>query len=121
MRYLAISALLIVATILESSGDAVVRVGLFDRVGIARVGMLIAGGTLLFGYGVVLNLAPISFDRVVGIYVGTLFVVWQVVNFITYRTVPSLPVIVGGFLIMAGGLIVAFWGNSAGTSVTPHA
>jgi small multidrug resistance family-3 protein len=38
---------------------------------------------------------------------------WQVVNFAIFRTPPSLPILVGGALIVAGGLIVTFWKPSA--------
>src|SRR5256885_1495400 len=33
-----------------------------------------------FGYGFFLNLAPIEFGQVVGLYIATLFVVWQVID-----------------------------------------
>jgi small multidrug resistance family-3 protein len=36
---------------------------------------------MLFDYGVSLNLAPIEFHRVVGMYIATLFVVWRIVNY----------------------------------------
>jgi hypothetical protein len=55
-----------------------------------------------------LNLAPLEFGRVVGLYIATLFVVWQVVNFISFRATPDLPVIIGGALIVVGGAIVSF-------------
>jgi hypothetical protein len=56
-----------------------------------------------------LNLAPLDFGRVVGLYIATLFVVWQVVNFMTFRSLPTLPILVGGALIIAGGAFVSFW------------
>jgi hypothetical protein len=101
--------LLIIATMLEVSGDAVVRVGIYSHVGLIRAGMLAAGGVLLLGYGSVLNLAPVEFGRVVGLYIATLFVVWQVINFVVFRSAPSLPIIAGGALIVAGGLLVTYW------------
>jgi small multidrug resistance family-3 protein len=67
------------------------------------------GGALLFGYGLSLNTAPLEFEKVVGIYIATLFVMWQIVSYITFRTVPTLPILAGGALIIIGGLIVAFW------------
>jgi small multidrug resistance family-3 protein len=111
MRYLVVWACLIVATTLESSGDAIVRKGLFDRVGLGRIGTLLAGAVLLFGYGVMLNLAPQPFERVVGLYIATLFVVWQIISFIAFRTTPGLPILVGGAFVVVGGLIVTFWEN----------
>ena len=100
---------LICATTLEAFGDAVVRMGVYNHVGLARAGLFLGGGCLLFGYGLFLNLAPLEFGRVVGLYIATLFVVWQVVNFITFRAPPSPPILLGGALIIAGGLVVTFW------------
>jgi small multidrug resistance family-3 protein len=113
MRFLVVWAFLIAATTLESGGDALVRTGLFSRTGIARLGVLGLGAAMLFGYGVMLNLAPQPFERVVGLYIATLFVVWQVIGFIAFGATPSPPILVGGTLIVAGGLIVSFWGLPA--------
>jgi hypothetical protein len=112
MRYLLVFAFLIAATTLEASGDAIVRKGLFDRTGLARIGVLLAGAVLLFGYGVMLNLAPQPFERLVGLYIATLFVVWQIISFIAFGSVPSPPILIGGGLIIIGGLIVSFWDAS---------
>ena len=109
MRFLTVWAFLIAATTLEAGGDAFVRNGLFARTGLPRVGILVLGAALLFGYGVMLNLAPQPFERVVGLYIATLFIVWQIISFIAFGSTPSLPVLIGGALIVAGGLIVSFW------------
>jgi hypothetical protein len=100
---------LIAATALESFGDAVVRIGLFSRSGAVQAATLLGGAILLFGYGSLLNLAPVPFERVVGLYIATLFCVWQAVSFTSFRTVPSIPVVAGGLLIVVGGLVVTFW------------
>jgi hypothetical protein len=109
LKFLIMWSYLIAATTLESTGDALVRIGLFERAGMARVGVMAGGAVLLFGYGTMLNLTPLPFERVVGLYIATLFLVWQVVSFFTFRAIPSLPILVGGALIIAGGLIVSFW------------
>jgi hypothetical protein len=101
--------LLLAATILEVSGDAVVRMAIYNHAGFARVGLLLAGAALLLGYGTLLNLAPLEFGQVVGLYLATLFVVWQVINFVAFRALPTLPIVVGGALVIAGGAIVTFW------------
>ena len=106
---LVIFGFLVVATTLEVTGDAIVRIGLGRPAGIARGVYFLAGAVLLFGYGLALNLAPIEFNRVVGIYLATLFVVWQVITFFAFRTLPTAPVMLGGVMIVAGGLIVSFW------------
>jgi hypothetical protein len=109
LKFLGVWAFLMAATAMEASGDAVVRIGLFERTGAIRVGALAGGAALLFGYGVLLNLTPLPFERVVGLYIATLFLMWQAVSFVTFRTIPSAPVVVGGTLIVLGGLVVTFW------------
>jgi small multidrug resistance family-3 protein len=58
---------LIAAASLEAFGDAVVRMGLGQTAWLPRSGLFLAGALLLFGYGLSLNLAPIEFNRVVGL------------------------------------------------------
>jgi hypothetical protein len=101
--------LLLAATILEVSGDAVVRTAIYNHAGLARMGLFLAGAALLFGYGTFLNLAPLDFGQVVGLYLATLFVVWQVINFLAFRAIPTLPIMLGGSLVIAGGAIITFW------------
>jgi small multidrug resistance family-3 protein len=102
-------AFLVVATALEVSGDALIRKSLFDHAGLARIGLFVFGTCLLAGYGTLLNLAPLQFGQVVGLYIATLFVMWQIINFVFFRDVPTLPILAGGVLIVTGGLIVSFW------------
>ncbi len=109
MNTLATLGFLVIATILESSGDAIVRLALGRHSLVARIGLFALGALLLFGYGVFLNLAPVDFGKVVGLYIATLFIVWQIVNFLFFRHLPTLPVLVGGLLIVAGGCLVTFW------------
>jgi small multidrug resistance family-3 protein len=85
--------LLLVATTLEAGGDAVVRVGLY--------------------HGVVLNQAPFDFGRLIGAYVATFFVVGQVINLVAFGTPPSVPVAVGGLLIIFGGAVITLWDRPA--------
>jgi hypothetical protein len=100
---------LVLATTLEVSGEAIVRIAIYNHAGLARIGLMVAGAALLFGYGCTLNLAPLEFGQVVGLYIATLFVIWQLINFIAFRKVPSLSIALGGALIVVGGLIVTFW------------
>jgi len=100
---------LLIATTLEVSGDAIVRLAIYNHVGAIRIGLFLAGAALLLGYGSFLNLAPLDFGRVVGLYIATLFLVWQVINLIVFRALPTVPILVGGALIVAGGAIVTFW------------
>lgn len=102
---------LIAATTAEACGDAIVRLGLRQENLSLRVALFFAGAALLFCYGVFINLPAVEFGRVVGLYIATLFVVWQIVNFAVFRTSPSGPVLAGGALIVLGGSIVTFWGR----------
>lgn len=106
---LVILLFLIVATAMEVTGDAIVRIGIGQQGLSMKLAHFIGGGLLLFGYGYALNSAPIEFEKVVGIYIATLFVMWQVIGFLFFRHVPTLPIMLGGSLIVIGGLIVAFW------------
>ena len=99
----------LLATIFEVSGDAIIRKCIYNYTGATRAGFFMVGAILLFCYGFFLNLAPVEFGQVVGLYIATLFIVWQVGNYIAFRTLPTVPVIVGGALIIAGGLIITFW------------
>jgi len=104
----------LIATTLEVSGDAVVRKAIYDHADVARIGLMLGGAALLFGYGFAINLAPVEFARVVGLYIATLFVVWQIITFIAFRALPNSPILIGGALIIAGGLSITFW-NGLGT------
>jgi len=109
LNKLVILSFLIVATTVEASGDAIVRMGLNEQALVPRIVLFLIGAILLFGYGLSLNLAPLEFGRVVGLYIATLFVVWQIISFIAFRSLPTIPILLGGALIIAGGCIVTFW------------
>ena len=104
-----IALLLLVATTLEVSGDAIVRMAIYQHAGWVRLAWFFGGAALLFGYGFFLNSAPVEFGRIVGLYIATLFVVWQVINFVAFRTVPDLPIGLGGALVISGGLVITYW------------
>jgi small multidrug resistance family-3 protein len=101
---------LVIATTLEVSGDAIVRIAIHGHHrGLIRAGFYLAGAALLFGYGSFLNLAPLEFGQLVGLYIAILFVVWQGINAIVFGALPTPPILLGGALIIAGGAIVTFW------------
>lgn len=108
-----IPLLLILATTLEVSGDALVRLGIYQYAGSIRLACFLSGAALLFGYGSVLNTAPVDFARIVGLYIATLFVIWQIISFLVFKTLPGLPILLGGALIITGGLIITFWHTAA--------
>ncbi|MEO6922687.1 MAG: hypothetical protein ABI142_02575 [Bryocella sp.] len=97
------------ATIFEAVGDAMVRIAIHQSVASTRIGVFLLGAVLLTAYGTSLNLAPVEFAEVTGIYVATLFVVFQITNFIIFHTTPTVPILVGGAFIVTGGVIISAW------------
>ena len=111
MRLLAtlpIPLVLLVAALLEAGGDALIRKSLVSGAGPARIALFAAGAAVLCAYGTLLNLAPIEFGRVVGLYIVFFFLTWQVIAWFTFGAQPTWPVLAGGALIVAGGLRVSF-------------
>jgi small multidrug resistance family-3 protein len=109
MRHVPLPVLLLAAALLEAGGDGLVRKALLDSAGPARIALFAAGAAVLFAYGIFVNLAPLEFGQLIGLYIATLFVMWQLINFVFFHTPPTLPILVGGMLIVMGGLIVSFW------------
>jgi small multidrug resistance family-3 protein len=109
VRYLVPLALLVLATTLEAGGDAIIRVGLRSHPIPARAILMLTGAVVLYGYGLTLNLAPLDWGRLIGAYVATFFVVGQIINLVVFRTAPTLPIVVGGLFIAAGGAIITLW------------
>jgi small multidrug resistance family-3 protein len=109
MKAMKIFLFVLAATIFEAVGDAVVRVALHHTSLPARIGFFVLGGCLLTLYGTSLNLAPVEFAAVTGMYIAVLFVVFQITNYAFFRTAPTPAVLVGGTLIVTGGLIVSLW------------
>lgn len=105
-----IVAYIVMATMFEAVGDAVMRVALRTPYALTgRVALFALSSLLLTLYGLFLNLAPVEFATVTGIYLASLFIAFQIVNFLFFRHVPSTGVIAGGTLIVAGAAIIYFW------------
>ena len=62
---------------------------------------------MLFAYGCVVNAPRWDFGRLLGIYVVFFFVVAQVVAWPGFGQRPTLPLVLGGALIVAGGLVIS--------------
>jgi drug/metabolite transporter superfamily protein YnfA len=107
MRYGTSMVLLFLAAVLESGGDALMRSGLHNRTMTQRCGFFIAGGLILTAYGYIVNAPRWQFGRLLGVYVTIFFLVAQSIAWLAFAEKPSIPVIVGGLLIIAGGLIVS--------------
>ena len=110
MKVLFPLVLIVLATSLEAGGDAVIRVALKQPHALSiRVLLMLAGAAILYGYGLTLNLSPLDWGRLIGAYVATFFVVAQIINLVFFGTAPTMPILVGGSFIVAGGLIATFW------------
>ena len=101
--------LLVAAAALEAGGDALVRGGLFGPTFARRALLLALGALVLFAYGCFVNLPRWDFGRLLGVYVAAFFVVAQVINWAGFGQKPTLPILVGGALIVAGGLVITLW------------
>lgn len=102
-------AFIVAATIFEAVGDAVMRIALHYHVMPTRIFLFASGTLLLAMYGVSLNLAPVEFAEATGIYMASLFIAFQVTNYLFFHKGPSRPVLVGGALIITGALVVSLW------------
>jgi drug/metabolite transporter (DMT)-like permease len=110
MNNAVILVLLVVAAALEAGGDALARTALHSQaVPLVRLGIFAAAALVLFVYGVTVNLPPWDFGKLLGVYVSLFFVVAQVINYIAFDTKPTAPIIAGGALILAGGMLMTFW------------
>ncbi len=97
-----IAALLLVAAVLEVGGDAVIRRGLYGGGGL----LVVAGVVVLGGYGIVVNLVPWEFSKLLGVYVGVFAAVSVLCGrFVFGESVPTSTWL-GLVLVIAGGLVI---------------
>jgi hypothetical protein len=101
--------ILMLAAFLEALGDSLFQTGFYRTSGWARWAALAAGGVTLAAYGASVNLPRWDFGRLLGVYVVFFFVLAQVLNKVRFGQGPTLPIWVGGGLIVSGGLVVALW------------
>jgi small multidrug resistance family-3 protein len=98
--------ILFAAAVLEAGGDAIVRSGIHAGQLAQRILLFILGGCVLFAYGWVVNAPPWDFGKLLGIYVVFFFVVAQLISFFAFGQKPSIALLLGGSLIVAGGLVI---------------
>jgi drug/metabolite transporter superfamily protein YnfA len=99
--------ILFTAALLEAGGDAIVRFGLRSSSLWQRGVFFVAAALILFGYGWTVNRPPWDFGKLLGLYVVFFFVIAQVISWAAFKQAPSLHVLVGGALIIAGGVVIA--------------
>jgi small multidrug resistance family-3 protein len=86
---------LTLAAFLEAYGDSFFQVSFYRSSGAGRVLAFVAGVAVLAAYGSVVNVPRWDFGKLLGVYVVLFFLM--------------APIYAGGSLIVAGGLVIAFW------------
>jgi small multidrug resistance family-3 protein len=107
MRALSISKgtafiIFLLAAVLEVAGDALVRRGLRG----ASVAFGALGFCVLGSYGVVVNLLPLDFSRLLGTYVAVFAVVSVVAGALVFGDRVPVSTWVGLAIILAGSLVI---------------
>jgi hypothetical protein len=102
-------ALLTVAAFLEAFGDSLFQSGIYRSAGAARGVFFVSGAVVLALYGFTVNLPHWDFGKLLGVYVVLFFLVAQILAKVRFNQAPTMPIYVGGSLITAGGIIIAFW------------
>ena len=102
-------AVLGLAAFLEAYGDSFFQVSFYRSSGLGRVLTFVAGAAVLTAYGSVVNVPRWDFGKLLGAYVVLFFLMAQLLNRIRFGQAPTPPIYAGGALIVAGGLVIAFW------------
>jgi small multidrug resistance family-3 protein len=97
------------AALMEVSGDACFRKGLYESTGTTRGLWFFGGAAVLASYGVFVNLPSWDFGKLLGIYVVLFFVIAQIVAKVFFNQTPTTPILVGGACIVVGGMVMTFW------------
>ena len=102
-------ATLALAAFLEAHGDSFFQAGFYRSTGAGRILSLLFGAIVLALYGTVVNVPRWDFGKLLGVYVVMFFLMAQLQNKLRFGQSPTPPIYAGGALIVAGGLVIAFW------------
>jgi drug/metabolite transporter superfamily protein YnfA len=97
-----VAVFLLVAAVLEVGGDAVIRRGLRG----GGLALVVTGAVVLGGYGVVVNLVPWEFSRLLGVYVGAFAAVSVLCGRFVFDESVPVSTWLGLLLVVAGGLVI---------------
>ncbi len=100
---------LLLAAFLEAGGDSCFQTGLYRSSGATRYLSFAGGAITLALYGLVVNTPPWQFGKLLGLYVVLFFLVAQILAKLRFDESPTPPILLGGSLIVAGGMIISFW------------
>jgi hypothetical protein len=102
-------ALLTVSAFLEAFGDSLFQSGIYRSTGAERGLFFVSGAVVLALYGLTVNIPHWDFGKLLGVYVVLFFLVAQLLAKIRFNQAPTTPIYVGGSMIVAGGIVIAFW------------
>jgi len=99
--------LLALAAFFEAYGDSCFQSALYRSAGITRA-LTFAGGVVsLAAYGILVNAPRWDFGRLIGAYVVLFFLLAQIIARVRFGQSPTLSILVGGSLIVAGGGVIS--------------
>jgi len=98
------------AAFLEVYGDSCFQSALYRASGMSRAFAFVGGAVSLAAYGLVVNAPRWEFGKLLGVYVVLFFLLAQVVARVRFGQTPTLNILIGGALIVAGGCIISFAG-----------
>ena len=101
---------LAIAAFLEAYGDSCFQSALYRTSGMSRAVAFVGGAVSLAAYGLVVNAPRWEFGKLLGIYVVLFFLLAQIVARVKFGQIPSLPILIGGALICAGGIVISVAG-----------
>ncbi|MGA9061448.1 MAG: hypothetical protein WB341_07245 [Terracidiphilus sp.] len=102
-------AVFALAASLEAFGDSFFQTSFYRSSGWGRVLAFLAGGALLTAYGSTINLPRWHFGRLIGVYMVLFFLMAQLLAKFRFGQSPTPSIYAGGALIVAGGMLMAFW------------
>jgi drug/metabolite transporter superfamily protein YnfA len=98
--------LLGIAAFLEAYGDSCFQSALYRSSGMSRALAFVGGAVSLAAYGLVVNAPRWEFGKLLGVYVVLFFLLAQIVARVKFGQAPTLPILIGGALICAGGVVI---------------
>ena len=102
--------LLAIAAFLEAYGDSCFQSALYRVSGMSRALAFVGGAVSLAAYGLMVNAPRWEFGRLLGVYVVLFFLLAQIVARVKFGQSPTLPILIGGAFIVAGGVIISVSG-----------
>ncbi len=101
---------LLLAAFLEAYGDSCFQSALYRASGMSRAFAFVGGAVSLAAYGLVVNAPRWEFGKLLGVYVVLFFLLAQIVARVRFGQTPTLNLLIGGALIVAGGCIISLGG-----------